>query len=223
MAKYWSKNNPTFFRGSHRDISSSIITALFFVLLAFFLLLPIIAKPFVYIFDTAAQSTSLIQQRFGSRNIQLSEGECIVSRIPPLSRYDTIAIHCQDNQSIEKGQKVFVQHNKKTYWLGMIEYVTGNIALVHIISDPSDQPLRASVTSLPEQITIRPIGGGSLYTELPASVEIITGSDVYDTDSGLLIGSISGTSLESSTLMQRVYVRIPISFERLESVSLQNK
>jgi hypothetical protein len=194
---------------------------IFFVVLAAFFLLPVLAKPFVVLLDTASQSKAVIYSTFGMNTVKPLEGECIVTDVPPVSRYDTIGIHCKNGKILAIGDYVFTVKNNKKYWIGNVGYVDSEKALVDMNTNPSANSFRVNTVDLQEHIVIKPIGGGAFYAQLPAGIEITTGSDVHDMRNGFLIGFVSATSLESSTLMQHLYVRTPISFERLETVTVE--
>ncbi len=225
MGKYWSKNNSSFSGSSHgfgSDNSTRIVAVLFLFVLALYMALPVWVQPIQFVWSRASQSRTAVESSVHSALVtQLAIGECSIIAIPPQIEYDVIITECnKGDDHVISGQRVYIPYGGNIFWFGNIVSVQGSSVIVRIVSDPNNSQKRVTIAGVVEQVPVIPIGGGTFVAELPNSVSVAVNSLVTDSLSGEPIAYVSGTVAENATLMQRVYMRIPVSFERMNIIQL---
>ena len=134
--------------------------------------------------------------------------------------YDSVALQCNPDLQLAENQSLFITSNSGTqYYIGSItSYTDSGAAIAQLYSSAGFKPFLGSSPSLYDNVYITPSGNGSFVFELPSSVVLSVGSDVYSQEIGFPIGSVTAISQNPNTLVQTLYVRMPISLQRLTTV-----
>jgi hypothetical protein len=203
--------------GGYTWIGFGVIIVLFV-----YMLLPVFTQPLQQLWMNSGTTQAAIISTLTPNEKKFIDNphECIITSIPPRSDYDTMSILCSAQVALSAEARVFVRHNGVSYWVGRVISVSGTQALVKALSNTGLPVREVALAGSVESFGIVSMGGGAFVLEVPSSVPVSVGSRVTDRSTGYPVGIVSGVVRENATLMQRVYIRMPISFERMEHVFL---
>jgi hypothetical protein len=210
MAKYLSMNNKRQSSLSGVDLS---VLGFFLVASLIFLLLPVMRYPFEGFWRAASLARVSLDEKFGEA---YSMNTCLVIATPPKRRYDTVLLECNPAMTFSKDQFVWYNEGGVRYMVGRVDSVQSGRVTVRLFSTyDATRNFDVLLDGHLEKFTALPLGGGMFKVEVPSEVVVREGTEVKHVPSYQPLGVVSGISLEPGSLVQRVYIRLPFSFERL--------
>lgn len=218
MAKYFLQNKSR--SGDWTSVRSGVVVG-FFIIAAVFLLLPIFQNPLRDVW----RFVSIAQLAVSNRHLPglSSANECLVVGAPPQQRFDTLLLECNPDHGFAENQFVWYRSLAGRYLVGIVSNAQPGGRVIARLFSTSIRgqfiDVRLSVDG--ERYSAVPIGGGSLRVEIPATVPVSIGQNVYHATSGQLLGMVAGAQIEKGSFIQRVYIRLPFSFEKLTRLEIE--
>jgi len=214
MAKYSSLNNR-----NQTSAGQWFLVVGFGVASLAFLVLPLFQTPL----QLAWRWVSVSAEAVGSRTFSATNShECIVIATPPQKSFDTVVLECDERSDRSVDDFVWYQDGSNRYMVGRVTSVIGSSVVARMYSTSNNKSfIDVRFSSMPEQFSATPLGGGMLRVEAPSDAAIQSGDHVRHAVSGQLLGVVSGVRIQSGSYIKRVYIRLPFSFDRLTRLDVE--
>jgi len=148
------------------------------------------------------------------------EREVLLARVlskPPQSLYDSIIIDIGKNQSLKKGQRVYLSD---FVLIGKIEEVYGNTSKVKLLSAPGEEyEIEIGTENIPA--IARGLGGGNFEIRLPRGVDVEIGDEVVVPSLNTsLLGIVEEIDSKAQDPFQKILFKNPFNLSQIKWIQV---